>query len=255
MVHQFFNPANAAAFNALADKTDSKFDFYYFGLHGLAGTIRTLLVVSGSNFQFSAPADGTWATKYKPHTPFGVLPNLRESSPDGSLVVNIAESDAIERYLSRKFGYFGKTAHEELIISQFVAANNALATTFFKDFFTVRENPELKAANKAKMLTGAIPTWIQYHEKHLSENPAAKEGEHGNGHYVGTSLSLADLKAVQLIEMIQAVSGDDFINTEKTPALLKVKENVDTIPSLQAWRATEEYKALSERNLQALGIC
>ncbi|GJJ76154.1 hypothetical protein EMPS_08513 [Entomortierella parvispora] len=254
MVHQFFDPANAAAFNTLADKTDSKFEVHYFGLHGLSGTIRTILAVSGAKFVSIAPAEGTWVPKYKPHTPFGVLPNLRETSADGTLVVNITESDAIERYLSRKFGYLGKTAHEELLVSQFVAANNAMMTTLVKDYIAQRENLELKAANKEKLIATTIPTWIEYHEKHLSENPAAKEGKHGNGHYVGNSLSLADLKAYQLIGILQDMIGDDLINKEKTPALLKVKETVEAIPSLQAWKATEDYKAMSERNFQALGF-
>ncbi|GJJ76153.1 hypothetical protein EMPS_08512 [Entomortierella parvispora] len=166
----------------------------------------------------------------------------------------ISETDAIERYLSRKFGFFGKTPFEEVVISQFVASNNTLIQQLVQRFFVLDKNSELKAQNKEKLLEGPIVDWIHIHEKHLSENPVAVAGEeeHGNGHYVGNSFSLADLKAVQVIDMLKSFS-DELISKDKTPALWKVKENVEQTPSFQEWRATEDYQKLAESNLSLLG--
>jgi len=254
MVHQYFDPANSETFNALATKTDNKYDLYYFGLFGISGTVRTILAVSDANFTSNNPPGDTWKTQYKPRTPFGVMPVLRETFADGSLTFLISETDAIERYLSRKFGYFGKTALEDVIISQFQSSTNSLIQKLVYRYLILDKDPELRAANKEKLLGGPIIDWICIHEKHLSENPvavAAKE-EHGNGHYVGDSISLADLKTVQLIDMIRALS-DKLISKDKTPALWKVKENIETTPSVLEWKATEDYQKLAETNLSLLG--
>lgn len=257
MVHQYFNPANAETFNALASKMDNKFDLYYFGVHGLGCISRSILALTGANFKTNAPPGETWKTQYKPQTPFGVMPILRETSADGNLTHMVAESDAIERYLSRKFGLLGQTSHEELILSQFVASDTTLLNQLFQQYFTIDDNPELKAKNREKLLKGPVNDWIRIHEKHLSENPkAVVEGkeEHGNGHYVGDKFSLADLKTVYLIDILQGLTGEDLISKEKTPAIYKVKETVEAVPSVQAWKATEDFKQIAELNRMVLGF-
>ncbi|KAG0291273.1 hypothetical protein BGZ97_005941, partial [Linnemannia gamsii] len=112
MVHAFFNPAQAAAFNALATKRDSTFEVKYFDIHGLAHITRLLLAISGQKFKSTNPAD--WAAE-KPLAPFGHMPLLIETSADGKTTLQIAESDAIERYLARKLGLLGSDAFEEVL--------------------------------------------------------------------------------------------------------------------------------------------
>ncbi|KAG0049902.1 hypothetical protein BGZ90_007201, partial [Linnemannia elongata] len=68
MVHAYFDPAQAAAFNALAAKKDSTFEIKYFDIHGLGGVSRTLLAISGNKFTSINPED--WASE-KPLAPFG----------------------------------------------------------------------------------------------------------------------------------------------------------------------------------------
>jgi len=256
MVHAYFNSENAEAFKAVSTKTDSKFEIFYFGLHGLAFTTRTILAISGADFKTTAPAEGTWVPKYKPLTPFGVMPVLRETSADGKHVLNLSESDAIDRYLSRKFGYLGQNAYEEMIINSFVSSSQSISFAIVQKYLTIRDNPELKAENKTKLLAGPVPDWIRYHETHLSENEAAvRKGEkHGNGHYVGESFSMADVKTLFVMNLIRGMTGDDLITKEKTPALWKVKENIEAKESHKAWAATEDYKAISEQNLKVLGF-
>lgn len=82
MVHAFFNPTQAATFNEVAPRKDSTFEVSYFGIHGLAHTVRTILAVSGAKFTSYVPED--WASE-KPKKPFGVIPTLKETSVDGKV--------------------------------------------------------------------------------------------------------------------------------------------------------------------------
>ncbi|KAF9121996.1 hypothetical protein BG015_005676, partial [Linnemannia schmuckeri] len=177
MVHAFFDPAQAAAFNALAAKKDSTFDVKYFDLHGLASVPRTLLAISGSKFTSTSPKD--WASE-KANTPFGYMPLLTETSADGKTTLQIAESDAIERYLARKFDFLGSDAFEEVLVNTFVSNNRALLSAMLNKYFSVKD-AELKAASKELLITNNIAPWIKHHEQHLIANGS-------NGHYIGNKV-------------------------------------------------------------------
>jgi len=243
MVHAFFDPAQAAAFNALAAKKDSTFDVKYFNLHGLAGVTRTLLAISGNKFTSTNPED--WAS-VKPDTPFGYLPLLTETSADGKTTLQIAESEAIERYLARKFGLLGSDAFEEVLVNTFVANNRALQSAILTKYLTVKD-PELKAAGKEPLITSNIAPWIKHHEQHLTANGS-------NGHYVGNKVTLADVSTVFLIGLIQGVTGEELVSKSKTPAIWEVREQLDKIEGVAAWKKTEMFKELDEKTLAVLGF-
>ncbi|KAF9347613.1 hypothetical protein BGX26_000911 [Mortierella sp. AD094] len=241
-VHPYFDPAQAAAFNELALKRDSTFELKYFGLHGFGAINRTILAASGAKFTNIVPAD--WAAE-KPLAPFGVIPLLKETSADGKTTINVAESDAIERYLAKKFGMAGDNAFEETVINSYVNNTNALMMNVFMNYFRIKD-PVLKAEAKEQLANGSFATWAKLNEQHLVANGS-------NGHFVGNKTTLADIKAAYVLAIIQSIK-EDAITEESYPALFKVKTTVDSIPSLKAWRATEEYKAFSERNLAILGF-
>ncbi|KAF9136313.1 hypothetical protein BGW39_000029 [Mortierella sp. 14UC] len=243
MVHPYFNPAQAADFNALAAKTDSSFDLKYFGFHGLAGNCRTLLALSGAKFTSSVPED--WASE-KPDAPFGVMPLLTETSADGKTTIHIAESDAIERYLARKFGFLGKDAFEEVLVNTFVSHDQFLISQIFAKYL-INKDPEVKAANKESLITNNIVPWIKYHEQHLQANGA-------NGHYVGDKTSLADVKTELVIRLIQSMSGEDLVSESKTPAIWEVLTQLNKVEGLAAWKKTEVYKTFSEKNFAGIGF-
>ncbi|KAF9110920.1 hypothetical protein BGW39_004528, partial [Mortierella sp. 14UC] len=140
MVHPFFNPAQAAAFNALAPKTDSSFEVRYYHLHGLGGMSRTLIVIgTGGHSRLTNVHASDWP-EYKTTTPFGVMPLLTETSADGKTKIQIAESDAIERYLARKFGLFGNgSVFEEVLVNTFANNTQALILEIFNKFALVED--------------------------------------------------------------------------------------------------------------------
>ncbi|KAG9323298.1 hypothetical protein KVV02_002277 [Mortierella alpina] len=242
MVHAFFDPAQAAAFDAAASKKDSQFEVRYFALHGLGNLTRVLLASSGAKFKFTNVDPEDWPA-VKPEAPFGVMPLLKETTSDGK-VIQVAESDAIERYLAKRFGYSGDNLFEETVINTFVASDNDIMHRIFIPIQV--KDPEQKAEVKERIFTNDVANWIKNHELHLKNNGS-------NGHYVGNKHTLADFKTAQLIEMILGMSGQDLISEKLTPALFKVKAMVDKIPSLAAWRATDEFKVLAEKNKARLG--
>ncbi|KAF9336593.1 hypothetical protein BG006_008054 [Podila minutissima] len=242
MVHAFFNPAQAATFNEVAPRKDSTFEVSYFGIHGLAHVVRTTLAVSGAKFTSYVPED--WASE-KPKKPFGVMPTLKETSVDGK-VVEIAEGDAIARYLARKFGYMGTNAFEETVINQFVSSTNSVANSIFLKYFSAKD-PEAKAEVKSKLLTDTIQPWMRNHEQHLADNGS-------NGHYLGSTLSLADIVTAVQISMINGLFGADTITEEKNPALVKVQTSVLSTPSYIAWTQTDSFKTLAAANKERIGF-
>ncbi|KAF9904513.1 hypothetical protein EC991_002621 [Linnemannia zychae] len=245
MVHPYFDPAQAAAFNALATKTDSTFQIKYFRIHGLGAISRTIIVIgTGGHSQLTNTFEDDWS-EYKPTTPFGLLPLLTETSADGKTKLQIAESDSIERYLARKFGLFGNDAFEEVLVNTFASHTVSLISQIFSKY-SVSEDPQVRAAAKGPLVSDHIAPWIKYHEKHLQANGA-------NGHYVGNKVTLADIKTDYVITMIQGVTGEELISESKTPAIWKVRQEMDKIKSVAAWKASEEYKVLSKENDALLG--
>ncbi|KAF9198052.1 hypothetical protein BGZ49_001252, partial [Haplosporangium sp. Z 27] len=243
-VHPYFDPAQATAFNELATKRDSTFEVCYFGLHGFGVIPRMILAAAGANFTSRVPTD--WANEDKQHSPFGVMPLLKETSADGKTTIQVAESDAIERYLAKKFGFAGDNAFEENVINTYSSNTSALQLNiYYKTWTFFVKDPVQNAENKAQLLNGLVAIWIKNHEQHLSANGS-------NGHYFGNKTTLADIKTAYVIGLIQHMKPD-LITEETYPALMKVKTTVDAIPSLKAWKETEEYRTFSKENLGFLG--
>ncbi|KAI1308381.1 hypothetical protein EDD11_004310 [Mortierella claussenii] len=244
MVHACFDPAQAAAFNKLSAQHDSTFQLYYFDFHGFAGVCRLVLAASGAHFTNEVPGD-LWATK-KPETPFGLMPILKETSADGKTSLKVAESDAIERYLAKKFGMLGQDTFEETVVNSF-ASNTQGALLHFFTMYGIVKDPEQRAENKKTLLTGALGSWVKTHEQHLQANGS-------NGHYLGNKLSLADIKSAFLLRIIQYIFGEDLISETKTPALWKIRSNFENIPSVKAFLSSEQFKDFSKRNLEGIGF-
>ncbi|KAF9326285.1 Glutathione S-transferase S1, partial [Linnemannia elongata] len=168
------------------------------------------------------------------------------TSADGKTTIHVAETGAIERYLARKFGLLGSDAFEEVLVNTFVSNNHSLQWAILSKYF-IPKDPEVKAANKESLITSNIVPWIKYHEEHLSTNG-------GNGHYVGNKVSFADVTTDFVIGLIQGVTGEEFVSKTKTPAIWEVREKLNKIESVAAWKKTEEFKELNEKNFATLGF-
>lgn len=116
----------------------------------------------------------------KKTTLFGVLPNLFETTPTGE-VIEIAESDAIENYLSRKFNLLGNDPFDEMKIRAYCSSIQS-ASNFLLIKVAGIKDPEVKAAMRTQFIETIVPRFVTYHERHLEANGR-------NGHYVGDKVN------------------------------------------------------------------
>ncbi|KAG0297443.1 hypothetical protein BGZ96_006399 [Linnemannia gamsii] len=231
-----------ALFNANALKQDSTFKVLYFKVHGLGANPRAILAASGAKWECVFPKD--WFNEEKNTTLFGVLPNLFETTLTGE-VIEVAESDAIENYLCRKFNLLGNDAFDEMKIRAFCCSINSVATFLLLKVAGIKD-PEVKAAMRAQFVETVVPRFVTYHERHLEANGR-------NGHYVGDKLSFADIKlAVELVSIFSE-TGETLVNKQSTPAIWAVWEMVNAIPSYAKWAKSEVFQACSEGNMRLLG--
>ncbi|KAI7817360.1 hypothetical protein BC939DRAFT_466161 [Gamsiella multidivaricata] len=195
--------------------------------------------MTGAKFESIFPTD--WVAKEQKSVPFEVLPVLYETLPASAegaedQILEIPESEAIERYLARKFNLLGDTPWEEMRIDAFVSSTKTLIYLAFSRVPTVRD-PVQKQEMVEQLLEKAIPKWVGLHERYLKANGT-------NGHYVGLKLTLADIRAVIVIQMILALTENRVISAESTPALWKLWQTMNEIPSYVIWKESAGYRQL-----------
>ncbi|KAF9967896.1 hypothetical protein BGZ70_007761 [Mortierella alpina] len=245
MTATIFDRSNRTVFNQAGSKDDGTYELHYFGLLGRAATIRMILEVTGAKYKSIPPSN--WPAE-KPLTAFGSLPILRETGLNGK-TIEVAESEAIERYLGEKYHLMGDDVYERTVVNTFLCSNASFLNQLFLCFGTV-SNPEDKAKGRDQLVSKTIPNWAKTHEKHLQ----TMNGAQGGHLYLGTKLTVADLKCALIVSIIQTLTGSDFISEDKTPALWGLKAEVDKDSNLSAWRQTEEYKKMAETNRSMLGF-
>ncbi|KAF9911020.1 hypothetical protein EC991_004892 [Linnemannia zychae] len=217
-----------------AKGTDSSFQLLYFPLHGRGELVRNLLAYSGAKWE---ELGVDWPVQ-KPKTPFQVAPVVYEHTSSGS-VLELAESNAIERYLARKYNLFGANIWEENQVNQFYHNAEGLVQAFA--LRVVGASPEARVDEANRFYTEVLAKFVEIHEGHLKQN-----GD--NGHYVGNSTTLADLKVVQTLDRILLLAPKGVqvpISAEQTPSLWKVKQTVESHPSYATWKKSQRSQELN----------
>ncbi|KAG9062024.1 hypothetical protein KI688_006744 [Linnemannia hyalina] len=220
----------------------------YFPFHGLAGCIRTVLVLLGEPYENHTLSFREWMAQ-KPLTPFGHIPILREETKCGKSF-EIAEISAIEFFLAKRAGnLLGKDFWEESQIRMFHSSTHALITFLIH---TVVQSPQSdRAAFLARFKKTNLPQWVKSHEKYLVANGS-------NGHYVGDQLSIADIKTASVVEhLINLTNGEGetpLVSEELTPAIMAVKNNLEKNPQYAEWRASQQYQEFTGGNLGFFGF-
>ncbi|KAF9578799.1 hypothetical protein BGW38_005234 [Lunasporangiospora selenospora] len=224
-----------------ATNTKSTYKFLYFPLNGRGETIRNLLAYGNVDYE-DVIAD--WPAMKK-DTRFGCVPVLFETTASGT-VLEFSESQAIERYLARKFGLLGSNEWEEHLVNEYVnsvdtTAGNALTKILFAPVETRNKSAE-------EFYKSQLAPWIQIHEGHLKANG-------GNGHYVGDKFSWADIKLSTAINVLLTMVPkglekeiEALINPEATPNIWKVREAALAHPSLGEWLKSDKLVQYSVAN-------
>ncbi|KAG0340375.1 hypothetical protein BG000_000066 [Podila horticola] len=235
--------ASSQVLSEAAKATDSSFQFAYFPLHQRGELIRDLLAFSGAKWE-EIPVD--WAAQ-KTQTPFQVLPVVYETTSSG-IVLELAETQAIERYLARKHSLLGSNLWEENLVSEYYSNADAVLLSYHTRVVLAAAEVRLEEANK--FYTEVLDKFIAIHEQHIKKN-----GD--NGHYVGGKASLADLKSSQLIDrltILQPKGAQLPISAELTPGLWRVHQAVKNHASLAAWHSGARYQELTKNTKGRFGF-
>ncbi|VDM59034.1 unnamed protein product [Angiostrongylus costaricensis] len=162
-----------------------QYKLYYFGGRGLGEVIRQVYI-------YIVPSEAGGFTM-----PFGNLPVLEV---DGQ---QIPQSQAIARYVARKYGYAGKTPYEEAIV-------DALADQY-KDFYVEIKGFYYPAMGLAK---GDVVCYYFF------------------GYLAGNDLTYADLILAEHVFSIRTVFPD---YTNGFPEVEEHYRKVTSVPKLKKW--------------------
>jgi glutathione S-transferase len=176
--------------------SDLTYKLVYFALKGRAFVSRMILAQGGQQYEDVHVNFEDWVNvKNTPTYPFGQAPVLEII--EGNKTTRIAQSNAIERFLARRFNLLGKdeveSARVDMINEQIVDTFNNLVLIYRK------KDSDEKAEELNKALSEAVPNSLKMIEKLLQEN----NQEHNNGFLVGDSLTYADLKLISFYDWLR----------------------------------------------------
>ncbi|KAG0093953.1 hypothetical protein BGZ93_004478 [Podila epicladia] len=220
--------------------TGSTYKILYFALHGRGELTRTLIIQGGDKYE-ELPVD--WAVQ-KELTPFNCLPVVYETAASGE-TLELAESQAIERYLARKYHLLGANAWEEHLVNRYFNSTDTAQNFFGTSVLNVQGDARVEAANTYYKET--LSKWIRLHEEHLKQNGS-------NGHYVGNGLTLADYKTALLVDRLLLLhpKGAEAVPLSElaTPNIWKVREAVHSQKHIAQWKKSERYQELDQGTLK-----
>ncbi|XP_021360462.1 glutathione S-transferase 1-like isoform X1 [Mizuhopecten yessoensis] len=189
----------------------------YFNGRGRAEGIRMVLVEAGVPFEDIRITKQQWATM-KESTPTHTLPILELE--DGTV---LSQSSAILRYLGRKFGMYSDNITEQYRIDLVMNMIDDLVDKILVPTL-LEKDPVLKAGKMKTVEAEDLPGYMKVLTREL------KAG--GNGFFVGTKLSIADVKIFTVIENI---AGAFPATMAKWDDLREFKKSIESRPRIAAW--------------------
>lgn len=221
---------------------DAKIVLGYWGIRGLGQPIRFLLVcakVPFSEVRLGVLQDGTlldenkegadWSTvKAELDMPFPNLPYLIDKSGDQE--IKLAQSNAILRYLARKFRFYGNSETERTEIDVLQEEAYDFRNAIVKTAYTLGEPYEQVFMD---FRDNILPIYLNKFENYLGE----KTNHH---HFVGNSLSLVDFVLYELLwQMTYMVPGS--ISLTNHPLLYAFNQAFEKHPEIAAYRQSQHY--------------
>ncbi|KAF9314643.1 hypothetical protein BG003_003980 [Podila horticola] len=226
---------SASTHSNLSFNKDSKFVLHYFNYHGLGATIRALLCYGEVQWENQIQPFPEWM-EIRPTTPFGCIPILKETVVSTGEEFAIPESQAIERYLGRKFGLMGDTPREQTLNDIFYAQATILFVKYTETVLFTYDEVREKALT---VFMQRLESWVKSCEVHLKEN--------GNtGHFVDNKTTLADIRTAALLDIMMALDTESVLSETASPGLWKLKESIDSHPTYAAWRKSPGFDAIDK---------
>jgi len=212
--------AKASAAAGGGERKQPALVLHYFNGRGRAEVARYIMAESGLKYTDARHDHKEFAEKFKAKVAFGQMPYLEV---DGK--TQIAQSQAINRYLAKLSGLYGRTAEDgaridmvtELLYTDVSAAY--MAANYEKD-------AKLKEEKMNKFLTEFLPEKLGFVEKQLRALPK------GSNYYLGASFSVADIYLYDSVaRFIKA--RPEIVNA--TPLLSQIHTRVGSRPAIAAW--------------------
>ncbi len=204
----------------------------YFDVRGRAEVIRLLLEETGTRYTERRITIDEWPDLKSSFT-FGQLPIYEE----GDLLLN--QSNAIYRYLGRKFDLYGDTSLEhvrcDVIQETFVDAQANLGGFYWNpDFEKLRDEYEQQE----------LPALLRKLERLFLENTA------DSGFWVGKRLSYVDIIAWHFLDYVRPFS---IKTLQRSKALYRFKTLLESRPNIAAYLASSRRPATLTVNLSPFG--
>uniref|UniRef100_UPI001438F0E8 hematopoietic prostaglandin D synthase-like n=1 Tax=Bombus vancouverensis nearcticus TaxID=2705178 RepID=UPI001438F0E8 len=133
----------------------------YFNARGRAEHIRYIFAYTGIEYTDERIPEELWP-EYKDSMPYKKLPVLEI---DGKPV---AQSNAVARYLARKYDLMGKDEWDAMICDELVDTLGDLKQAIC--YYRMEENPEKKKARKNQLLNETIPFYLTKFDQIIGEN-------------------------------------------------------------------------------------
>lgn len=193
------------------------YKLYYFDARGRAEVSRLIFAAAGQKYEDIRLTGEQWGAE-KPKTPNGQLPVLEI---DGK---KYSQSIAIANYLAKEFGFYGKTTEDGLKIDQVVQTAADFLAAASKSYF---EKDEAKKAELLKNVKEVeAPKYLAFFEKLLKES--------GTGHFVGSTLTLAD---INFYDLAYAFTQRGVWKLDGYPLLQALYKKVESNDKIKAYLA------------------
>jgi len=191
----------------------------YFNFIGRGETIRLIFKVAGVEFEDYRIEMDQFTPELKAETPFGQLPVLEI---DG---LKLCQSNAIARYLAKKYDLYGKTDKEQAQIDMIIDCMDDAVKPMVAFFY---EKDEIRKAElKKKFGEEQLPASLALLEKLLTDNQG------GDKYFVGDELTWLDLQYSTFNKWISHSGVENPL--VKFPKLAALKERIESIPKVAEW--------------------
>ncbi|MEM7563449.1 MAG: glutathione S-transferase family protein [Pseudomonadota bacterium] len=214
----------------------------YWGIRGLGQPIRFMLVSAGvpfSEVRLGVLQDGTLLNENKEgddwtrvkatlQMPFPNLPYLIDAS--GEIPVQISQSNAILRYLARRFDFYGDSERERIEIDVLQDEAYDFRNEIIDTAYTLGDSYTAVYEN---FVANTLPHYLQSFESYLSSKA-------DRFHFVGNRLSLVDFILYELMWQMTRMAPGSITETNR-PHLNAYLTAFEAIPEIAAYRQSEHY--------------
>jgi len=200
---------------SLEEKAALGVKLFYFNSRGRGELSRYIMSEGNIPWEDVRFAKEDWP-KHKERAPMGQAPWIELATG-----VKLAESKAIERYLARVAGLYGRDNFEAARVDMIHEACTDLFTPVIQAHFM--PDGDAKKAATEKAFKEHVPVWLTAIEKQL-EGP----------YFVGNTVSMADLAVYNICSALTNIPGRANV-LDATPRVKALVERVGARPAIQAW--------------------